>query len=260
MPARRSTETRPLTSREVSPEEGMKRLDSMIDAREKLTGINQRTMVIPAPAGFKPEPVAKKIRLKLTLEKSKIQAGEEPRFRLELTNVGRDPINYREYESSVFKGGSFGYSMRTMSLYRIDRKGARLELLPAWGGGKPGPVEYHAARPDSEKELLETNAKSEASTTFSVRLLPGDTLRSLGDGDSAQVPFRTLRVEGGFKQAGTYKLQVELDDRPSPLDDGDIKFKLRFRSLDEINKRHAEQMRAAIGPATSNAVTLEVVR
>lgn len=258
MPPSRPPDSRPAP--EGTALEGMKRLDALGDAQAKLAEIDQRTMVIPAPPDFKPEPIARKIRLNLILEKSKIRAGEEPRFRLELTNVGREPIDYQEYESSIFKGGSILHSMRTISFYLTDKTGKRLDLLPALGKGRPAPVEYHAAKPDSEKEMLASNAMSQASTTFKVKLLPGETLRSLGDGDSAQEPFRTLRVEEGFSKPGTYQLQVKLDDRPSPLTKSYLKFALRRRSLDEIKKSHAEEMKEAVGPASSNAVTLTVTR
>jgi hypothetical protein len=237
----------------------MRALDALGEAEEKLAAINQRTMVIPAPADFRPEPVARKVRLNLVLEKSKIRAGENPRFRLELTNVGRETINYQEYQSSIFRWGSILHSMRTIRFYLIDEKGKRLKLHPELGTGRAEPIHYHAATPDSEKEMREINALGQASTTFRVKLRPGDTLRSLGDGDSAQEPFRTLFVEGGFNKSSTYQLKVELDDRPAPLNDHYIKFALRHSTLDEIKKTQEQQMKEALGPVSS-AATLEVVR
>lgn len=236
-------------------------LDALGDAEEKLAAINQRTMVIPAPAGFRPEPVARKVRLNLILEKSKIRAGEEPRFRLELTNVGRETIDYQEYESSMFRWGNISYSLRTIRFYLTDREGKRRKLQGALGTGRAEPIRYHAATPDSEKEMKEINAMGQASTTFRVKLRPGDTLRSLGDGDSPQEPFRTLQVSGGFKNPGIYRLHVELDDRPKPLTMGYIKFAQSLKkSIEEIQKTHERRINEALGPVSSNTATLEIVR
>ena len=232
----------------------MSALDARLDAEDKLAAINQRTMVIPAPADFRPEPVARKVRLNLILEKSKIRAGESPRFRLELTNVGRETIDYQEYESSIFKSGSILNSLRTVHFYLTDLEGKRVKLHPALGTGRADPIRYHAATPESEREMQEINALGQASTTFSVKLQPGDSLRSLGDGNSAQEPFRTLAVQGGFKKPGAYQLRVELDDRPRPLTKVLIDSMRRLgNTLENIRELHDQEMKQALGPVSSDA-------
>lgn len=237
---------------------GMRALDALGDAMERLDAINQRIMVIPAPADFRPEPVARKVRLTLILESSKIRAGEAPRFRLELTNVGREAIDYQEYESSIFKWGSILHSISTIHFSLTDQAGKRRKLHADLHPGRAASMRYHKATPESEKEMQEIIALGKASTTFKVKLRPGDTLRSLGDGNSAQEPFRTLFVEEGFNKPGVYQLQVELDDRPTPLSAGYIEAALEFSSLDEIKKTHERRMSEALGPVSSTA-KLEVV-
>ncbi|MBI5247689.1 MAG: hypothetical protein HY923_10955 [Elusimicrobia bacterium] len=237
----------------------MNALGAQGDEEKRLAEINQRTMVLPASPDFKPEPVARKIRLTLVLEKTKIRTGENPRFRLELTNVGRETIDYQENQSSIFRWGGIGYSMRTIHFYLTDRKGKRLDLFPALGRGRVAPVQYNTP-PMSDKEMLESNARGLAANSFKVRLLPGATLRSLGDGDTAQEPFRTLLVEEGYEKPGTYRLQVELDDRPSPLSPAIIKVALKHRTLEQIHESYARKAKDALGPVSSNAVTFEVAR
>lgn len=238
---------------------GMRALDARIDAEDRLAAINQQEMVLPAPAGFQPEPVARKVRLKIILEKSRIQSGEEPRFRLELTNVGRETIDYREHQSSIFKGGSILYSLDTIRFYLTNGAGAKAKLRPALGVGRSEPFRKLASTPDSENKMTEANAAGQASTTFRVKLRPGETLRSLGDGNSTLEPFRTLRVEGGFKKPGKYVLKVELDDRPKPLNEHYIKLALSFSTLDEIKRTHARRLSEALGPVSAEA-PLEVAR
>lgn len=238
---------------------GMKALDALGDAQEKLEEINQRTMVIPAPAGFKPEPVARKVRLNLVLEKQRIRAGEEPRFRLELTNVGRETITYQEYSSSIFKGGSILYSIHTIRFYLIDESGNKTKLHPALGVGKAEPIRELPPTADPEKRMREINALSQASTTFRVRLQPGDTLRSLGDGDSAAEAFRTFQVNGGFKKPGKFRLMVELDDRPKPLKKRFGKSVLKPDTLAKIQEEETRLLKEALGPVSAET-DLEVER
>lgn len=227
---------------------------------DEMAEIDRRTMVSPAPPDFRPEPVARKIRLKLVLEKSKIRAGESPRFRLELTNVGREPIIYQELEATIFKWGSLWDSMRTISFLLVDPRGKELDLLPPLPTGRAEPTRYHDATPESEEKMRRNNALYAASSKFKVKVLPGETLRSLGDGDSAQEPFRTLRVQEGFEKPGKYTLRVVLDDRPAPMNDIYIKALLKIRTMAEIQSSFDQRLKEALGPVSTDNLPLEVVR
>jgi hypothetical protein len=156
-----------------------------------------------------------------------------------------------------------------MSFYLTDPQGKRTELYP-----KPPPHSFLARRsaehnafylPDSmpkaekEKWLKETNAMAAASANFDVKLMPGETLHSIGDDDSPKENFRTLFTRAHFDKPGTYQLQVEMDDRPEPLDKDFIDFNLRTGStLDGIKKDHERWMRDALGPVSSNVAIFEV--
>jgi hypothetical protein len=114
---------------------------------------------------------------------------------------------------------------------------------------------------EREKPSTETAAMSEASTNFKVRLMPGETLHSIGDDDSPQENFRALRTEETFDTPGTYRLQVELDDRPRPMSKNYIAVNLRAGStLKELRESHERRMRDALGPVSSNVTNYEVVR
>lgn len=245
----------------------MSQLDAKLDAEDKLAEIHRRTMVTPAPADFKPEPVARKVRLRLALEKTKIRVGEKLRFRLEMTNVGRDPLDYHEIRSSLFAGNLL--DTVTMSFYLTDSRNKRVELMPRTGrpsdGGAPSeklvpPRGLPAA--ELEKWFQETNAMGQAHATFKVMLLPGETLRSIGEDDSSVENFKALIVEeDAYDKPGPYRLHLELDDRPDPLDDDYIQFSLKTGdTLEEIHKRHDRRNKEALGPISSNAVAFEVVR
>jgi len=244
------------------------KLNATLDAEDQLAERNRRTMVDPAPADFKPEPVARKIRLKLILENSTIPRGGRPRVRLELTNVGRDSIDYQEYESSFFvKDGGLLDSTRTIHFFLTDRRGRRVELSP---GQTPASFQSNrsteafdvpAGLSEAEKKkwLVETYAMSRASTHFQVKLLPGETLRSIGDDDSPRENFKTLFTNVDFDKPGTYKLRVALDDRPEPPSRKYIEVSLRSGStLAELQESQKKEMTNALGPVSSDWVVFEV--
>lgn len=248
----------------------MSQLDAQIDAEDKLAAIHRRTMVTPAPADFKSEPVARKVRLKLILEKSKIRVGERLRYRLEMTNVGRDAIDYAELRSSIFVKDGGPLDSLTMRFYLTDRRNKRVRLMSpaisrpsADGGFRSNRINPPKGLPKEELEkwFQETMAMGQAHATFKVKLLPGETLHSIGDDDSPRENFKTLVVEDDFDKPGTYRLHLELDDRPRPLSKGYIEASLKSGStLEEIHKDQERWMRAALGPVSSNVEKFEVVR
>lgn len=236
-------------------------LDARLDAEDRLAELDRRTMVIAARDDFRPENVARKIRLKLLIEKNKIKVGENLRFRLELTNIGREPLDYQENEPSIFKWGSLLDSMRTIAFILKDARNQRLELVPSARHGRTEALEYDREPIKSENEVRDGAARGAAGSRFKVKLLPGETLRSLGDGDTAQEPFRTLLAEEGYEVPGVYRIQVTLDDRPRPLSKGYIKAALGSGStLKEIQDLHDRLMKKALGPVSSNIETFEVTR
>lgn len=250
--------------------ETKKELDAQIDYEERFTEENRRTMIVPPAPDFKPEAVDKKIRLRLFLENTRIRPGDLLKFRLEMTNVGRKQIDYEEYSASIFKFGGL-LDSDTIAFYLIGPDGKKVELMPAAAADKIHGDE--AATPPTapntlvvpgglspegrEKWLRDTNARSAASNNFQVRILPGETLRSLGDGDS---PYRILYCEQDFTDPGKYRLQVELNDMPPPLSNEDIEHARSYWTPQQTREFHRQSVLKALGPASSNAVSFEVRR
>lgn len=245
--------------------ETMSRLDAKWSAEDKLAEVRRRTMVTPAPAGFRPEEAARKVRLRLILERNKIRVGEKVRFRLEMTNVGREPIDYRELGASIFVEGGGLLDSPTMKFHLTDSDGIRKVLSPPSVPPPGRSAKKRNASPEglterqTEDWVIETNAMGQARSTFRIKLLPGETLTSVGDVSPAD-NFKTLYSDDDFDKTGRYRLRVDLDDRPAPLDKDYIEFALSFSSLEEIRKTHDRRMKDALGPLSSNEATLEVVR
>ncbi len=237
-------------------------LDALVDAQEKLAEERRRTMITPAPANFKPEAAARKVRLKLILEKSILRSGENPRFRLELANVGRDSITYQESDSSIFVKGGGLLSSDVMRFYLTDGHGKRVELMPRiFRSGSSSEIRPQRNEiPKGERWQRETNAKGQAHASFRIKILPGETLHSLGDNDSPNENFKTLHCQQGFDLPGEYKLHVELNDGPAPLSKRVIEILLRTgNTLEQIHKQHAEAVRTALGPISSNAAPFKII-
>lgn len=243
----------------------MRQMELVGAAEDRLAEANRRTMVKPAPAGFTPEPVDRKVRLRLVLEKSKIRVGERPRFRLEMTNIGREPIEYFESRSSLFVKDGGLLDTLTMEMHLSDGRNKRIRLLPPPLGSSEGlPPKKREGNALSQAEQArrfdEINSEGQARATFRVLLNPGDTLHSVGDDDSPVDNFKTLRTKQKFDVPGAYQLEVTLDDRPMPLDEEFINTLMRAgESREKIMNTYAERVKAALGPASARAA-LEVVR
>lgn len=249
--------------------EGMAKLDAQLAAEKRLAEIRRRTMVTPAPADFKPEPFARKVRLKLILEKREIRVGEYPRFRLEMTNVGREEIVYQEYGRSIFsRDAGMGASLRTMTFYLTDSKKKKRELMPlvfgrpsssAPSSDRPTPFSSGMSEPEKEQLFQEISGMAAGSANFEVKLLPGETLHSLGDEGAPGNSFKPLFAKGfKYGEPGMYRLHVELDDRPEPVTEQDIKDSKSYATPETLRKWHAEAARNALGPLSSNSAAFEV--
>lgn len=232
--------------------------------RDRQSEIDHKEMVLPTPANFRPSGVSRKILLTLKLEKHILRRGENPRFRLELQNIGREPIVFYDggsSESSFFKSGSISEINRRMKFPLIRPDGNKV-LLETPDGGSDLIMDEIKTPPGlnaAEKAAWIDNLtrQSDASDKLRVKLQPGETLVTRGDrpGDA----YRTLRSDEDFEQPGTYHLQVLFDDRPSPLTQAEIDSGLRFRISTETARATQDMMaRNALGSCSSNAVTFEV--
>lgn len=242
-----------------------------LDAAERtLADRYRRTMIVPAPADFRPEPVGRKIRLRLVLERTRLKRGERPRFRLEMMNAGRDTIDYHEDMPGLFVKGAELAHTNVMTFFITDPHGKRVRVIGGRALERPDP----SSRPDrlepapagmspqqEQQWAAETAAMSKASTRFTVRLMPGETLHSIGDDDPPHDNFRTLRTQHDFfEEPGTYRLEVVLDDRPAPLTKTFIKASLESGStLEQIQRDQAKQAADALGPASSNVATYDII-
>lgn len=134
---------------------------------------------------WKPEDAPRKLNILLLTDKAKIRKGEPFRYRLEMQNVGREPLLFKEAAPSFTKDGS----------------------LCGSNGFK-----FYAAPPGGKERLLpcsvqlSTASAAPPESGLELTLLPGEYLLTRGPGRAAG--FRDLRAAFAFEAPGTYRLKA----------------------------------------------------
>lgn len=245
-------------------------------AREAKAARDRAELVRPAPAGFKPENVDRRIRLRLIAQKEMMRVGENFWYRLELQNVGRKPLLWYE-KSSIFKHGRIGDSPMKFFVRRPDGKEWELSPpLPHLGRRRMG-LFPPGTSPAKEARLFKRIVAMGNMNELSINLFPGETLvtrpwarRSPEEADAIyargedpdaaiQGQYRELPTSLRFDQKGTYRIRVVYDDSPWPLTEENIRSSEKYgiSRKDKLeNQRFAEEN--ALGPVQSNIVNLEV--
>lgn len=243
-------------------------LDAQLAAEDQLQIEHHRTMVAPSPAGFRPAVKGRKIALSLALEKTKIKAGDFPRIRLTLTNIGSEPIEYEEPTSSFFVAGATILDSRALAFFVTDSRGRRERVLPYSASRKkiypsrkrelPAPLAGLSSA-EKDKWMAQANAKGRANSSFSVKLLPGEALQSMGDDAGSADSYRTLYSDTPIDTPGKYRLKAVYDDRPPPLTPVYVEaMNSAGTSADQSRRTHESRLKLALGPVTTSEVLFEV--
>lgn len=148
-----------------------------LSPREK----DRAELTLQSRRGWTPEDAPRKLTMLLVSEKTSIRKGEGFRYRLEIRNVGREPVAFEEPAPSFIKDGSL-----------CGSRGYR----------------FYATPPREAERLLpcepETGAAADSGLDLTLR--PGDYLLTRRDGPAS--PFRTLRTKFRFDTLGTYRVRA----------------------------------------------------
>lgn len=141
--------------------------------------------------GWAPGDGGRKLNILLLAERSKIRKGEPFGYRLEMQNVGREPLPVKEGAPSFVKDGSLCGSS-PLRLYAKPPKGKeRLLACKPADAAEVRPSTAPARRPPS---------------ALDVTLMPGEYLLTRGSGPGK--PFRPLETAPAFDALGTYRLKA----------------------------------------------------
>jgi hypothetical protein len=140
---------------------------------------------------WKPGNAARKLSVLLLTDKAKIRKGEAFHYRLEIQNVGREPLSFKEAAPSFTKDGSLCGS-NGYTFYATPPEGKE-QTLPCLPKG-------------TEEAQASTAPAREPESGLDMTLAPGDYLLTRGSGPANR--FRDLQTSFRFEALGTYRLRA----------------------------------------------------
>jgi hypothetical protein len=247
----------------LSPVDKKSLLDATGDLRLTLEQENadRKELVAPSPPGFVPESAERKIRLTLFIEKAVLHRGGKPRFRLEMTNVGRETMTHYEDGDSFFKSCRLSALRNDLEFDAVLPSGRQTKLLSPSGQGDAlilDEIKFPQGWTEDQKAnwIRVKGARDRADAALIVHIRPGETLRTRGDAPGD--PFCTLRTESDLSATGTYKIRVKFDDSPALLREENIRAMEAKGIPREMQVSEYEKRRSgAIGAVYSNEVSFE---
>ena len=244
-------------------------------------------LVRPAPRGFKPESATRKLKMTLVARDKTIRAEESFWYRLELQNIGREPVKFRE-EPSFLKDGQRIDDKWGFYLLRPNGKPERIlpgrlvDLMARRERPNP-PIDVPGSEKMSEAQVRawvrRDGMRRNAEKNLEVILAPGETLISRpwrwveveeqrelyakGEKDLWPKPagdFRELRTSSVLELPGRHKIWVTYEEPVLSADEEEIlrlkkKGISRAKTLERYRRLNADN----IGCLESNPVVIEVV-
>lgn len=241
---------------------------------------DQKEMVRPAPADFRPEP-GRKLRLVLIPKSTVLKKGEAFWYRAELQNLGDETISFRQ-GASFWKEGNEITDKYKFRIRRPDGE-ERAELFRVF-------YEFHTIGGGAREQMNAAQRKEHAFRVarrrgLRVDLRPGETLvsrpwrlpttqelrdRFYRDIEPAPVAgeFRELALMPGraLKQPGKYQLRLIFQDyTPKAPTERDIQKRVdRGETRDEAERRenryYQRALERSLGRVESNTIEIEVRR
>ncbi|TPW20800.1 MAG: hypothetical protein FD126_1324 [Elusimicrobia bacterium] len=255
--------------------------------RREVRKAERAELVRPAPKGFKPDPTARKLKLTLVARDKTIRSGESFWYRLELQNVGREPVKFREEKSFLKNGWRYGGGQ--WEFYTLRPDGKKEMMIPGRLVDEMGrrerpnpPIDVPGSETMTEAQIQDwvqrDGLRRTAERDLEVVLVPGETLisrpwrwvtpeeqrerHSKGEKDLWPRPageFRELRTSSVLEQPGRHKIWVTYDDPPLKADEDEIQRMekrgvSREKTLDYYRRTNAKKL----GFLESNPVFVEV--
>lgn len=250
---------------------------------DRQADLDRKELVRPAPPGFKASGGAKALKLTLIAHATRLKRGESLWYRLEMQNVGTDPISWSE-DGSFFKfGGFLGSHWMKIMVMRPDGKEIEAAPYPFHIGhcrGQTGWTKGVEATGVSEEDFKDTFIKSTIDARLSqglrLALAPGETLvtRPWEYVDSCLPPrprdeakrllkmgYREWPWDREFDKPGSYKIRFVMDNGAPPPPTGEqmAMMEKRFGETRKEQLHLYEMIKAnSIGIFSSNAITVEV--
>lgn len=250
----------------------------------------RRELVRPAPPHFKPELVDRKLRLTLIPRETTIRAGERLWYRIELQNVGREPVRFREHSTFLKNGDRYASGRWNFDLIEPGGGRVALNIGSIFGArlvsdAKLDVVPVPGAENMSDAEVAafirRDYAHRRADMDLDVVLAPGETLVSRpwrwhdaierlerkrrGETDLTprpEGPWREFWTNYRFETPGRYEMTLEYDDTgpTAPAEDVLRELERQGFSRESVIADYAARAKKQLGRFMSEPVTFEVLR
>jgi hypothetical protein len=195
-------------------------------AHEDQEAKDRQKLVLPKPVGWRPEPVAQKLKLVLVPERTRLRRGERFYYRLEMQNMGQEPVFFYEPWDGFVKWGTLS---RPYSFWVTCPDGIRINLdSRAYFDESVKFQELDGLGSlDTLAQLENANMRIRARYELWLNLEPGETLRTAWEmtfwdmmhwgvkdweGSAPRRQFRDLRTRFAFDESGVYSILVVRDD------------------------------------------------
>lgn len=239
------------------------RLMAPDDALAKIQSVKvRRDYVRPAPRGFKPEDAKRKIKVILVSGRAMMRIGERFSYRLEIQNVGREPIQFYEPHSDFLVGH---HQFGKYKFIAILPNGTK-KLLPMATGHDLGDSEVHfpgeermtTAEKDAAARQMELEGRHD--WELDIILQPGEALVSKARG-GAFGAFNELPTSFKFKIPGTYRIKAAYDDPPPepPAEEKIQRLIKKDVSRENQMRFYRERVDRSFGRVESETVSIEVI-
>lgn len=154
---------------------------------------DRRELVRQPKEEWKPGAATRRLEILLLAERSRIRKGEPLNYRLEMRNVGREPLVFTEEAPSFIKEGSL-----------CGSHGFKFHVAPPRGKERA----LTCAPEVTDEVQIGTRAAAAPEPGLDLTLAPGEYLLTRGSGPGR--PFRTLTAAEPFDQTGIYRLKAVL--------------------------------------------------
>lgn len=247
----------------------MERADAEHEAGKPFRARDRRDYVRPAPPDFKPEPVARKLKLTLIPQTTTLRPGDQFFYRLEVQNVGREEMFIYD-QMSFIKFGNLDSYLFKKSVTEVLADGREREFREDGYYLRSGDSMVERYNPpgfdklsskEKDAHIARRQLEANLEATLDVTLNPGDILFTRPYQKPGE--FRSLGIAYHFDNPGIYRVKFFYHNPPpDPLTEEDIQRGLSYGSWntrEKILKRHQDSIKKSLGKVESNTVTFRVL-
>lgn len=228
---------------------------------------DRNELVLPPPPDWKPENVDRKIKLTLIPEKTRIPVMGTFRYRLEVQNVGREPILFLDDGAGFIKTGKIGSDI--LFGFQAATPGGKEEKVPGpyvLGGTGRSLHEYvfpgSMTAEEKDRAFERIRVHKHAEHSVQITLQSGETMFTRPSPPRPNRYRDLLTRNNFFAKPGSYRIKAIYNHPlPSRPTEKVIAAKEQLGLTREDQEKNFEELKhEKLGLVESNTIILEVVK